>query len=295
MNWEQRYRLKLTARTSLVFWAGLALAAALLCAPAVRWLDRETGRVVFGFGAEGARVVLGTLAGSMLTFIVFVLSSTLIVVQLASGQLTPRVIAMVFALPWVRFTLMTFTFAYVYTLSALGRVGDRVPDLHVGVAVVLNLVCIVVFFEFVQRLSNGLRPSAMMRLVAERGRRVMGEVYPAEFDPARPEQPVAAALPGGRPEVVEFVGRSGVVLAFSAARLIGLARAADAVVELVPQVGDPIAPGDALFRVFGGARPIPPAPSGGASRSAPSGHSNRTRGSRSASWWTSPAGRCPRR
>ena len=79
MNWEQRYRLKLTARTSLVFWAGLALAAALLCAPAVRWLDRETGRVVFGFGAEGARVVLGTLAGSMLTFIVFVLSATLIV------------------------------------------------------------------------------------------------------------------------------------------------------------------------------------------------------------------------
>lgn len=256
MNWEQRYRLGLTVRTSLVFWAGLAVAAAILCAPAVRWLDRETGWVVFGFSADGARVVLSTLAGSMLTFIVFVLSSTLIVVQLASGQLTPRVIAMVFALPWVRFTLMTFTFTYVYTLSALGRVDDRTPDLHVGIAIVLNLACIVVFFEFVQRLSNGLRPSTMMQLVAERGRRVMGEVYPLEFDPNRPEQPVAAALPDGRPEVIEFVGRSGVVMAFSAERLVELAQTADAVVELVPQVGDSVAAGDPLFRVFGGTRPI---------------------------------------
>jgi uncharacterized membrane protein len=194
----------------------------------------------------------------MLSFIVFVLSSTLIVVQLASGQLTPRVIAMVFALPWVRLTLVTFTFAYVYTLSALGRVEGRVPDLHVGIAVVLNLTCIVVFFEFVQRLSKGLRPSTMMQLVAERGRRVMGEVYPLAFDPAQPERPVTAALPDGRPEVVEFAGRSGVVMAFCVERLIGLARDADAVVEVVPQVGDSVTAGDPLFRTFGGARPISP-------------------------------------
>ena len=112
MTWEQRYRLAHAARTSLVLWAGLSLAAALLCAPAVRWLDRETGWAVFGFSPDGARAVLGALAGSMLTFIVFVLSATLIVVQLASGQLTPRVIGMVFALPWVRVTLGVFTFTY---------------------------------------------------------------------------------------------------------------------------------------------------------------------------------------
>src|SRR5947207_1151219 len=135
MTWEQRYRLAHAARTSLVLWVGLALVAALACAPAVRWLDRETGWKVFGFSPDGARVVLGALIGAMLTFIVFVLSATLIVVQLASGQLTPRVIALVFALPWVRITLGVFMFTYAYTLAALGRVEDRVPDLHVGVAV----------------------------------------------------------------------------------------------------------------------------------------------------------------
>ena len=116
MTWEQRYRLRLAARTSLVLWAGLSLVAALRLRPAVRWLDRQTGWVVFGFSPDGARAVLGALAGSMLTFIVFVLSATLIVVQLASGQLTPRVIAMVFAMPWVKIALGMFTFTYAYTL-----------------------------------------------------------------------------------------------------------------------------------------------------------------------------------
>src|SRR5262245_7745503 len=165
MNWEQRYRLKHMARTSLVLWAGLSLVAAMICAPMVWWLDRETGWAVFRYTPDGARAVLGMLAGSMLTFLVFVLSTTLIVVQLASGQLTPRVIALVLAKPGVKAALGALTFTYAYTLSALGRVEDRVPDLHVSVAVLLNLACIIVFFLFVQRLSIDLRAGSLMLLV----------------------------------------------------------------------------------------------------------------------------------
>jgi uncharacterized membrane protein len=96
---------------------------------------------------------------------------------LASGQLTPRVIGIVFAMPWVRITLGIFTFTYAYTLLALARVEGQIPDLHVGAAVLLNLTCIVVFFVFVQRVSSGLRPSTMMRLVADRGRDVIEQVF----------------------------------------------------------------------------------------------------------------------
>jgi len=256
VTWEQRYRLRHAARTSLVLWAGLALVAALVCAPAVRWLDRETGWVVFGFSPDGARAVLGALVGSMLTFIVFVLSATLIVVQLASGQLTPRVIAMVFTMPGVKTTLGLFTFTYAYTLSALARVEGQVPDLHVGVAVLLNLACVVVFLQFVQRLSSGLRPITMLRRVADRGREVIGQVYPSAYDPKRPETATREALPAASSEVVALAGRSGVVMAFSAAELVRLARGADAVVVLVPQVGDSVAAGAPLFRVYGGTRPV---------------------------------------
>lgn len=260
MTWEQRYRLRLVARTSLVPWAVLALVAALIAAPAVRWLDGATGWTLFGYSPDGARAVLGALTASMLTFIVFVLSSTLIVVQLASGQMTPRIIAMVFAIPWVKVTLSVFTFTYAYTLAALGRVEDRVPDLHVGIAVILNLVCVIVFFLFVQRLSTGLRPSTMLQRVADQGRVVIGQVYPTAYDPKPTGQAVGGALPDTPGLIIDYTGRPGAVLAFTAAELIRLARDADAVVELVPQVGDSIAPGDPLFRVFGGTRAVSPDP-----------------------------------
>lgn len=252
VTWEQRYRLALAARTSLVLWSGVALVAALLCAPAVRWVDQQTGWVVFGFSPDGARAVLAALVGSMLTFLVFVLSATLIVVQLASGQLTPRVIAIVFGMRWVRLTLVSLTFTFTYSLSALARVESQVPHLHVDAAVLLNLVCIVLFFQFVQQLSSGLRPGTMMQVVADRGRAVIDQVYPAVFDPTRPEQAAGTLLPPATPLTVPYTGRSGVVMAFNTEGLVRLAREADAVVELVPQVGDSITHGDPLFRVYGG-------------------------------------------
>ncbi len=252
MTWEQRYQLRRTARTSLVPWAGLALAAALVAAPVIRWIDRETGWVVFGFSPEGARAILGVLVGSMLTFIVFVLSATLIVVQLASGQSTPRVIAMVLAVPGMKVALGVLTFTYTYTLAALGRVEDRVPDLHVTVAVVLNLACIIVFLLFVQRLSTALRPAALIQLVAGRARHVIEHVYPSAYDPDRPPAVREKAVAGPPGDVAALAEQSGVVMAFCAAELARLAERSDVVIELLPQVGDFIAAGEPLFGVAGG-------------------------------------------
>jgi uncharacterized membrane protein len=187
----------------------------------------------------------------MLTFIVFVLSAALIVVQLASGQSSPRVIALILATPGVKIALAVLTFAYAYTLSALGRVEDRVPDLHVSVAVILNLVCVVVFLVFVQWLSAALRPSSLVRLVAQHARPVFEQMYPMPHDPDRPEESEDLVRPEGVPVAVVPAGRSGVIMAFGAADLARLAERADAVVELVPQVGDFVAADDPLFRVLG--------------------------------------------
>jgi uncharacterized membrane protein len=247
------------ARTSLVLWAGISLAVAMVVAPTVRWIDKETGWGLFRFSAEGARAVLGTLVSSMLTFIVFVLSATLIVVQLASGQLTPRVIALVISQPGVKLALAILTFAYGYTLSALGRIDDtHVPDLHVSVAVCLNLACIVVFFLFVQQLSTGLRPGSVVLYVGDHGRAVIEQVYPSKYDPSRPEEVTSAALPTSPAQVVEFAGRSGMVMAFGSEQLVRLAQTADVIIELVPQVGDSVDRGDPLFRIFGNAQTISP-------------------------------------
>jgi uncharacterized membrane protein len=95
-----------------------------------------------------------------------------------------------------------------------------------------------------------------MLLVGERARRVFDQVYPQQFDPKQPEQSSSGVLPTTPSQVVEFSGHSGVVMAFSAAELVRFAQDADAIIELIPQVGDSVTQGDPLFRVFGGARPV---------------------------------------
>ena len=86
---------------------------------------------------------------------------------------------------------------------------------------------------------------------------------------------------------MEHAGRSGVVLAFSVNGLVALAERADAVIEVLPQVGDSW-PGVIHSSMFEGAGSMPRA-CGPASPSVRSGPWNRIRASHSGSWWTSPS------
>ena len=147
----------------------LAIGLVLVVAPLLRWLDRATGWTLFNFTSDGARTVLGAFTSSMLTLVVFVVSSLLIVVQLASAKLTPRIIARVFAERRLKWVLGTFTFAYTYTIAASGRIEETTPQLLVAFAIFFNLVCIALFFWFVQWLGGSLRPIAVLQAVAEEG------------------------------------------------------------------------------------------------------------------------------
>src|SRR5262245_44437222 len=108
MTWIQRYRLRRFRQFSFWFMSLGSILAALLAVWVVRWLDDQTGWSWFAFTEEGARGVLDSLSSSMLTFIVFAVSALLLAVQLASGQLTPRIIALVFSLRRIKISVSVF-------------------------------------------------------------------------------------------------------------------------------------------------------------------------------------------
>src|SRR5438067_7173803 len=89
---------------------------------------------------DTVRAVLGTLAASMFTFIVFVSSALLVVVQLASAQLSPRVIGIVFRDPVTRAALTVFVFTFTFTLAVLVRVTTAAPPLTTQAAAYSCLV-----------------------------------------------------------------------------------------------------------------------------------------------------------
>jgi uncharacterized membrane protein len=81
-------------------------------------IDAQLGGAVHD--PDTVRTVLSTLAASMFTFIVFVYSELLVVVQLASSTLTPRIIGIVFRDPITKVCLMVFVW-----LRQPGRLAER--------------------------------------------------------------------------------------------------------------------------------------------------------------------------
>jgi uncharacterized membrane protein len=251
ITWLQRYRLRHFLRFS--FWSVPVgwLGAALLVVRAVRWLDQQTSWTWFDYTAEGARAVLSGLSTSTLTFIVFAVSALLVAVQLASSQLTPRIIAFVFTRRLVQVSVGVFVFAYTFALAALGRIEEpHVLQLLVCLAVLSNLISMVLFFWFVQQVGTSLRPVAILQSLEAAGRRVIDSVYPSALEPTPPPDPPLA--PVGLPapsRTIAHIGTSGTFLAFGVQALVAAAQQAECVIELLPQVGDFVAHGEPLFRI----------------------------------------------
>jgi uncharacterized membrane protein len=253
MTWLRRYRLRHFLRFSFWLVPVIWMLAAVFTLPAVRWLDAQTHWQLFGYTEDGARQILSGLSSSMLTFIVFAVSALLLVTQLASSALSPRIIASVFASRVSQTSIGVFVFAYAFALGAAARVENgHVPQLVVFAALVTNLAAIIVFFWFVYRVGSSLRPVAILSLLSRAGRKVFDEVYPNAWS----TDSRAAAAPAGASRLIVRGGASGTFLAFGAAELVSAAQRADCVIELVPQVGDFVANGDPLFRVHPADRDI---------------------------------------
>jgi uncharacterized membrane protein len=251
MTWLQRYRFRHYVTNSLWVWPVLGMAAA---SPTVRVLHEM--EEVLGLHSwvepDTARAVLGTLAASMFTFIVFVSSALLVAVQLASSLLTPRIIGIVFRDPVTKVCLTVFVFTFTFSLAALVRVTSSVPLLTANVGAYSCLVSLALFILLIDHVGKSLRPSGALWVVASLGRAVIESVYPRRLVEMAGKPPAPATVPDGEPTCVVANQRDGVVLAFDMRGIVALAQRADCVVELVPQVGDFIAVGDPLFRVYRG-------------------------------------------
>jgi uncharacterized membrane protein len=238
----------------LWFYPLLSIGAALLTAAAAHWLDAWTGWTEPHVSEDGARAVVGTLSSALLTFIVFVFSVLLVAVQIASAQLTPRVIALVLRDPLTKTALAVFVFTYTYSLIVLGRVEDPVPWLSTTLCVYSSMASVGVFLFLIDRVARKLRPVGVLSLVGAAARRVILHVYPRPLaGPAGAGPAVVTRARGVPTRVVRSTAPSGVVLAYDPRGLVEAARWADCMVELAPEVGDFVATDDPLFRIYGGA------------------------------------------
>ncbi len=79
---------------------------------------------LFNGGADGARTVLSTIAGAMISVTGLVFSITIVVLQLASSQFSPRVLPAFLEDRITQNTLGLFAATFVYALTVLRSVDD---------------------------------------------------------------------------------------------------------------------------------------------------------------------------
>ncbi|MFL6283498.1 MAG: DUF2254 domain-containing protein [Pyrinomonadaceae bacterium] len=251
MNWLARYRIRLYLRNSIWVFPAVSIVAGLVSLALLSRIEQACGWTT-SVSVETARAIMSMVASSLFTLIALVCSAVLLAVQLASAQLTPRIIAVVYRNPFRKGALALFTFTFTFSIGVLARLeaGAPVPLLTGYLAAYGFLLNVALFLLFVDGIGKMLRPSSALRAVALIGREVIQSVYPRMLDGqhSSPPEPIKCLDEGPGRVVINEV--DGAVLAFDVRGLVSLAERADCLVELVPEMGDFVAAGDPLFRVF---------------------------------------------
>jgi uncharacterized membrane protein len=255
MSWLDRHRLKLYVRNSIWIFPVLSILAALIAVRLFNGIDRAFGWEL-NLGADNARTVMGTVAASLFTLVGVSSSAVLVAVQLAAAQLTPRIMALVYRSRIRKFCISVFVFTFTFSVAALVRIENNVPFLTSYVAAYGFLFNLALFLYFIDGIGKALRPSSALQFVGVEGRAVIQSVYPSKLKKDDPEFLNAIATLKNDPSRVVCNSVDGVVLAFDRNGLVALASKANCLIELVPQVGDFVAAGDPLFRIFQGGENI---------------------------------------
>jgi len=253
MSWKHLYNFRSYLRSSL--WI-VPFIAILLELVANRVLYAVDGRIAWTFlnlGVSGAQGMLNALITATLTCMVFTFGSLLVALQVASGQLTPRIIATVLLRNnVVRYTTALFLFTFLFAVSALDKIDKTVPQLVIFVAACLGILCFAAFLFLIDYAARLLRPISIVAHLGEKGLAVVEEVYP---DPSvGPNRVQSQRTKLGTPDrIVHHKGASEIILAVNVNRLVEAAEKSSGVIEFIPQIGDFIATDEPLFNLYGGA------------------------------------------
>jgi uncharacterized membrane protein len=200
---------------------------------------------LFGVGAEGARGILSTIAGSMMTVVGVTFSMTLMTLALASSQYTSRILRNFMRDRVTQVVLGIFAGIFVYCLVVLrtirsGDEGEFVPSLAVSVAVILSMGGIGVLIYFIHHIASSIQASNIIASVADETLLAVDRLFPERlghgpFDDD--EDQTMLPLPERNWQAVPVKG-NGYIQSVDSAALLRVAREHKTIVRMEHGIGD---------------------------------------------------------
>ena len=213
-----------------------------------RYFDYELVPESVVGGPDAALAILTTVAVSMVSLAALVLTITMVVVQLAMGQFSPRIVQRILQDKPSQIAIGLFVATFVHAVLAIrevmptGNGEGTVPGVAVITAFVLVLASIAVLVLYVHHIGQALRVSALIELVGKDTRQLVERYYPDEGE-------AVAVLPGS--DHVIAAAESGVITVIGYDVLVEEAARAGCVLELMPALGEFVPAGAPLFTVHG--------------------------------------------
>jgi uncharacterized membrane protein len=253
-TWSRLFRATSYLKSSLWTVPLVAIVLDLLMVPVLRRIDAWLGWQFTGLGVAGAETLLQTVITLTLSFVVFTFGSLLVAIQVAGGQLTPRIIATALLRDnVVRYSVGLFVFTLVFAVMVLNRTEGAVNQLAGFCVAALGIACMATFLFLIDYAARLLRPVSIVARIGNEGLAVIQAVYPSPAAGVVAEAgPLREAL-GDAARSVRHRGPSEIVLAVDLKTLVDAARRSDGVIEFVPQVGDFVASDEPLFLLYGSA------------------------------------------
>ena len=250
----KRSKLLIHIQSSLWFVPVMCVLAGGLLSTATLALDRgfDYDAIPQGFvgDPDAANAILSTVAASMVSLTALVLTITMVVVQLAMGQFSPRIVQRILRDKPSQLAIGLFVATFVHAILVLRDVTNKgdgtgnVPGISVVTAFVLVLVSIAVLVMYVHHIGQALRVSALIEIVGDETRGLVDRIYPDEGPDIETEP--------GEPAVVRSRD-PGVVIGIGYEQLVDEAERVECELELVPALGEFVPAGAPLFRVRGNA------------------------------------------
>src|SRR5512141_1731963 len=179
LTWGRLYRATSYLKSALWTVPLVAIALELALAPALHALDAWLNWRLRGFEPAGATALYQTVITLTLSFLVFTFGSLLVAIQVAGGQLTPRIIATILLRDnVVRYSVGLFVFTLVFAVSALNRLEQSVLEIVAFLTAALGVACIADFLFLIDYAARLLRPVSVLARVGEDGLAVVKAVYP---------------------------------------------------------------------------------------------------------------------
>ena len=249
-----------STRSSLWFWpilmttSGIVLAQAMILLDQSAWIQRQQllssasdalgVKWLFGLGAEGARSMLTTIAGSMISIAATVFSITIVALSLAAGQLGPRLLRTFMRDRGTQLSLGMFVATFAYCIVVLGVVNSSadglfVPSASVTTALVLALASLAVLIYFIHHVAKAIQAPEVIAVVGADLDNAIEDLFPEPFSETGEggHAEIPAPVAGELTALVRSPS-SGYVQHIDMAALIKLASDADLVVSLVRRPGD---------------------------------------------------------